>query len=393
MEILNSVTENLAPYPMEELKKIKLSLLEKNQKVYDFGTGDPKIPIESFIVDAVKNSLTTESGYPSIVGTSELEKSQLSYLKNRFDLDELENTLMLPTRGSKEAVFHTALCIVGRGGKKRIIYPDPGYPVYESSTLFAGGIPTPYLLSEENDYLLEPWDLDPKVIEETAAIWINYPHNPTGKCVDRDYLERFVKFCRDHDILILSDDCYIDIYHTDYDKPENEDKKPPFILEFGSRNIISLLSLSKRSGLTGHRAGFMIGDERIIAKLKRARSNMGLAQTNFICAGAATAWSDESHVDSRRKVFTERLEFASSELSKIGIAHIKPKATFYLWCKVPDKFSNDDVKFCLELAKKGVITSPSSWLGEKSKGYFRMAMVPDLSTTQKAMTIIKEFLD
>ena len=392
MEILNPVTEHLPVYPMEQLRSIKATLHEKGVSIYDFGTGDPKIPVENFILEALKIAVTDQSGYPPIGGPEELKKAHLTYLEKRFGIKDHKQLGLLPTRGSKEAVFHTALCMVGRSGKKRIIYPDPGYPVYESSTLFAGGIPTPYSLNQSNDYLLEPWKLDASVINETAAIWINYPHNPTGKSVNRDYLERFVKFCRKNDIIILSDDCYIDVYHTRFDSEIYQNDKPALILEFGPELVVSLLSLSKRSGLTGHRAGFMVGDERIISKLQRARSNMGLAQTNFIAAGAAAAWLDEKHVENRRKIFTERLDFASEKLTEMGIKHIKPEATFYLWCEVPAKFAKDDVTFCLELAKKGVITSQSSWLGKTSKGFFRMAMVPDLKTTKKAMEILAKFI-
>ena len=240
--------------------------------------------------------------------------------------------------------------------------------------------------------MLEPWKLDKEIIENTAAIWINYPHNPTGTTVDKNYFRKFVDYCRENDILILSDDCYIDIYHSDFDEKMNVHKKPPLIIENGSKGIISLHSLSKRSGLTGYRAGFMVGDKSLLTKIQRARSNMGLAQTTFISMGAAAAWNDEAHVTKRRKIFTDRLAYASEVLTEIGIKHIKPEATFYLWCKVPDKYAGDDVKFCLELASEGIISSPSSWLGAGSKGFFRLAMVPDLEKTKQAMKILKEFI-
>lgn len=396
---LNPVTENLKPYPMEELARIKQELADKGIEVYDFGTGDPKIPVEKFIVEAVSAGLSQNSQYPPIAGSKALESGHRAYLKNRFSFeldnsDDPENqTAVLPTRGSKEAVFHLALSVVGRLGKKNIIFPDPGYPVYESSTLFAGGRPVSYPLNDANNYLFEPWTLDADIIDQTAAVWVNYPHNPTGKTVERAYFEKLVGFCRKHDILVLSDDCYIDIYHSDFDKKERLDERPPFILDFGSKGVISLLSLSKRSGLTGFRAGCMVGDKQILTKLKRARANMGLAQTEFIAQGAEAAWRDETHVESRRRIFTERLEFASRELTKLGIDHIKPEATFYLWCKVPNFFGDDDVKFCLSLAEKGVITSPSSWLGKHSPGYFRMALVPSIEETKIAMGLIRSFIE
>lgn len=389
---LNEATENLAPYPMEELKKIKAKLMMEKQPIFDFGTGDPNIPIADFIVEEVRKHTNNQSGYPSVAGLKILEKAHRNYLTTTLGLPFDETLMVLPTRGSKEAVFHTTLCAVGRKNKRRIIYPDPGYPVYKSSTLFARGIPTPFELTKDNEYLLEPWKLEKSVIKETAAIWINYPHNPTGKTVDNNYLAEFVKFCRSNDILILSDDCYIDIYHSNFDKSELKHKRPPFILQFGSKNIISLLSLSKRSGLTSYRAGLMVGDAELMKKLKNARANMGLAQTSFISHGAAAAWNDEVHVKKRRCIFTERLDCVSSHLAELGIEHIKPEATFYIWAKIPEKYPGDDIKFCLDLASKGIICSPSSWLSENCKGWFRMAMVPDLSQTKTALALFADFV-
>lgn len=388
---LNDVTHNLKPYPMEQLAAIKRDLVRQGKPVYDFGTGDPNIEVEPFIVKAVKDAVPAISSYPPIAGTADLEDAHKTYLKNRFGFSAFEKIAMLPTRGSKEAVFHLALSVVGRQGRKTVLYPDPGYPVYKSSTLFAGGTPVAMPLSEKNHYLLEPWNLPKEVISDTAAIWINYPHNPTGKTVDIKYLEKFSKFCQDEDILILSDDCYIDIYHQKFDQDTYSDQKPPLILDVSCQNTVCLFSLSKRSGLTGYRAGFLVGDKNVVTPLKRARANMGLGQPTFVAAGAEVAWKDESHVARRRDIFTKRMDLVSSRLTEMKVDHLKPEATFYIWARVPAGFNSDE-SFCLELAKLGVITSPGSWLGESSKGYFRLAMVPGDEETLKAMDIMESFV-
>lgn len=382
-EFVNQVTSNLKPYPMEELARIKAELIANNQTFYDFGTGDPKIPTWKPIIKSLKDSVPETSQYPGIRGIKALTDAQKGYLKRRIGIDEDGTWDILPTRGSKEAIFHTALCLVGRKNKKRVIYPTPGYPVYKSSTEFAGGIPTPYPLTEENNYLLEPWTLDKSIIEETTAIWVNYPHNPTGKTVNKAYWEKLIEWCHTNDVILLSDDCYIDIYR---------DEAPICPLALSSDRVLTFMSLSKRSGITGFRSGFIAGDQRIIDPMVRARSNFGLGQPEFIQHASITAWNDDTHVEERRKIFNTRMEVVGEALKAIGLINELPEATFYMWCRIPKKFGSDDVKFCLSLAEKGIITSPSSWLGEGIHGYFRMALVPDIDQTKEAIAILTEAL-
>ena len=181
---------------------------------------------------------------------------------------------MIPSNGSKEAVFHIALCIVGRaGGRKTIVYPNPGYPVYKSSIQFAGGTPYPVELKEEDSYEFKPWELPADVQKDTAAVWINYPHNPTGATITEDTLKKIISWCQDNNVVLLSDDCYTDIYDASWDQG---DQRPIHPLSYGSQNILSFMSLSKRSGLTGYRSGFIIGDQGLMKSLRKARANFGL---------------------------------------------------------------------------------------------------------------------
>ena len=384
--LLNPQTESLAPYPMEELARIKRELLADGKKVYNFGTGDPTIPVWDAITDAIKAGVSSISQYPSILGLPELQQAHESYLHRRFGIQAGDSLMTLPTRGSKEAVFHIALSIVGRaGGRKRIIYPNPGYPVYRSSTIFAGGIPHPIQLKEEDSYLLTPWTLPEGLVNETAAIWVNYPHNPTGAIADQAYWKKLINWAHSNDIIILSDDCYADIYDDSLDPPINP-------LTVSKEGILSFLSLSKRSGLTGYRAGFIAGDPKILKPHARARANFGLANPTHIQKGSIVAWNDDAHVQQRRKLFAERMNILAPFLIEKGILKAKPLATFYLWCQVPKKYSGNDIEFCLQLAKQGIIASPSSWLSEGVKGYFRLALVPSAQETEDAKRILCDFL-
>ena len=380
----NPVTMNLAPYPMEELAKIRNQLFAEGKKVFDFGTGDPQIPVWKPIRDAIKESIGEISQYPSIRGTPELQNSIWNYLERRHSLKNRDDFVILPTNGSKEAVFHIALSLVGRaGGRRTIAYPNPGYPVYGSGINFSGGIPYPVDLKRDNNYLLEPWNLPEAVKSDLAAVWINYPHNPTGATASEKYLNELVEWCESNDTILLSDDCYVDIYTSE--------SQPLSPLSLGSRNVISFMSLSKRSGLTGFRSGFIAGEKSLISPLIKARSNLGVGTPAHIQAGAVVAWSDDTHVEERRLIFSERVEYAHRELNRIGLKCLKPKGGFYLWCEIPAG-ATDAVGFALSLAREGVICSPSNWLGENVEGYVRFALVPELSSIKEAIPLLEAYI-
>jgi succinyldiaminopimelate transaminase len=390
-QYVNAATSTLKPYPMEALAKIRSGLQAKGKKVFDFGTGDPKIPLWPKINETLIASIPAISQYPSSKGSKDLIAAQQAYLENRFGIKPSPDIELLATRGSKEAIFHVALSVVGRaGGKGTIIYPDPGYPVYESSTIFAGGRPCPVRLDESNGFILEPWKLPEEVQKNAAAIWVNYPHNPTGATVGKAYWEQLIQWAHTQDCLVLSDDCYVDIYDSSIDAGDLRDR-PLCPLELTSDRVICFFSLSKRSGLTGYRSGFMAGDSRFLKPHLEARANMGVGTPHFIESASALAWRDEAHVAARRKIFTQRIATAAPELRSLGLLGEAPKATFYLWCSIPKSY-DDDVKFCLDLAETGVICSPSQWLSNGQVGYFRLALVPDDQDTAEAMAILRSFV-
>lgn len=394
--VVNPCTNDLAPYPMEELTRIRQNLVKNGKPVYDFGTGDPRIPTWAPIREAVLNAIPTISQYPSVRGSEALRQAQMGYLQRRFGINPDPSWSVIPSQGSKEAVFNIGLCLIGRAnGKKHLIYPDPGYPVYKSSAIFSGGIPYPVRLSASNGWLLEPWDLPRSVQESAAAIWVNYPHNPTGAMAPRSYFERLVEWAHKTDTIILSDDCYVDIYDTKFDNTTsaNTDLRPGTPLQLTADRVLSFMSLSKRSGMTGYRSGFIAGDRKIIDKIANARANFGVGSPDFVQAGAIVAWNDDQHVDERRKIFAKRMNTFAPVLKELGMIHEIPPATFYLWAKIPARFGDDDVKCVLSLAELGVISSPSQWLSEGIRGYVRFALVPEDAKMIEALSIIRKFAE
>lgn len=386
---VNSTTQNLAAYPMEELHRIKLSLKKENKTTYDFGVGDPKLPLWKPAVDALKKAAENSLGYPSVRGSQETQEAHEFYLKQRFAINPSEKRAIFPTRGSKEAIFHIAFSLIGRKGKHTLAYPKPGYPVYKSSALFAHGKGFEVELTEENQFLMEPWTFPKEVIKDLTAIWVNYPHNPTGKSVDRTYWEKIISWCHENDVILLSDESYVDMHHVDFN---NHPSRPATPLSFSDEGVIAFFSLSKRSGFTGLRAGFMAGDKNILEPHMTARANFGLAAPHCIQEAANLAWKDSTHVESRKKILSKRLDFAFDQAKNFGLIKEKPINPFYLWLKIPDRVKKNDIGFCLDLAKDGFIATPGAWLGAETGKHFRLSLTLENDQMSEAFKILKHSL-
>lgn len=382
--------ENLKNYPMEELNRIKASLKEKGVKIYDFGTGDPREPTPDFIRKALIGAVPEVSQYPSVAGRKDLRDSIASYFKRRFGVSLNPDTQIIPSAGSKEAIFHFPLVFIDPNeDKKRVVFGTPAYPVYERGTLYAGGIPNPVKLMEEDGFLLRLDRLDKSVLEETKIVWINYPHNPTGATATPSYYREMIELCREYNIILCSDECYSEVYF---------EEKPNSALEFGMENVVVFHSLSKRSGMTGYRSGFVAGDEKIISLFRRERANFGVASPDFIQLAAKYAWEDDKHVAERNLVFQAKRDLFLEFFQKVGIECIHPKATFYLWVKTPSGISSKE--YAKKLLEKGIVVSigenfcSSKEVSEGSceSRYFRIALVPTLEECREAIKLWESIL-
>ena len=385
---MNRDLKELRSYPMEELNRIKQELKESGKKIYDFGTGDPKEPTDERIRKALIESVPEVSQYPSVYGLKELRVSVANWIKKRFGISLDPDKNIIPSSGSKEAIFHFPLVFIdSEEEKKRVIFGTPAYPVYERGTLFANGTPTPVKLREENGFLLRLDRVGKSILEETKIVWINYPHNPTGAFAPKSYFEDVYGICREYGIILCSDECYSEIYF---------DKKPPSALEVGIEGVVVFNSLSKRSGMTGYRSGFIAGDEKLISEYRKYRASFGVASPDFIQKAAAFAWSDETHVEERRKIFSEKRNIFLEFLDKIRLEYLYPEATFYIWIKTPDWI--EPKAYVKALIKGGIIVSPGENFcsgveiknGECSSNYFRIALVPTVEECKEAVKVWEE---
>jgi succinyldiaminopimelate transaminase len=382
MPRLNPLVTSLPTYPIVELDRRKAALVAAGRPVYDFGTGDPVEPAPSFVRTALIEAVTPSCPYPSVAGKLPVRAAIARYLKRRFGVTVDPETQILPTSGSKEAVFHTPQLVIDPFAEdKLVVFPDPGYPAYERGALFAYGTPHPVVL--DGDHVFRPWLLDPAVLRQTRMMWINSPHNPSGAITSLRDLERTVEVCQQYDILLLSDETYADIY---------QDVVPHSVLEVSTQGVVALHSLSKRSGMTGYRAGFLAGDADIMGRLKSLRANPGLVPQDFVNAASIVAWDDDAHVAERRSIFAAKKAVMMAFFREVGIEVVGSEATIYLWIRTPAGFT--DEAYALRLLDAGIVATPGPMfaVGGGGKGFLRLALVPSVSQCEAAVAAWRAIL-
>ena len=369
--LLNPALEEGGAYPLLRLEERRREVRERGIELFDFGTGDPREPTWAGIRRALIEGVSEVSQYPSTPGKGELREAFAGWMGRRHGVALDPETEVLPATGSKEAIFHAPLAFLHPSHERRgVAYGTPGYPVYERGALFAGGEPLPVKLGAENGFLLPPEAID---LERTRVLWINYPHNPTGARATYEYLEKIAAFCREHDVLLFSDECYNDLYAGE---------PPPSILEVSRERTLAFCSLSKRSGMTGYRSAMMAGDAELIAALKKLRPSIGVATPSFVQDAATTAWSDDEHVEKRRRVFAEKRSLFVDFFVRAKLEFLSTQAGIYLWVTVPD---GDDEAYALRLLNEGIVVAPGSSFGPGGEGYIRIALVPGLEECRKAI--------
>jgi acetylornithine aminotransferase len=351
--------------------------------VVDFSIGDPREPTPAFIPETLRQAVPAVSQYPLTAGTGALREAVAGYVQRRFGVTVDPETQVMPTSGAKEAVFSTPLAFVDRAAGDVVVYGTPGYPIYERGARFAGATTRPVVLS--GDFVLRPDQVPDEVWERARLLWICTPHNPTGAVTSRDDLGLLVDRARDAGVLLLSDECYADVY-----EPDAFPDGPASVLQAagpGASGVLSFLSCSKRSGMTGYRSGAVVGDPEAIAALKKLRTATGTASPDFVQAAAAAAWSDDAHPARRREIFAEKRRILRDAFAAIGLETVASHAGLYLWVAV-----DDDLAATERLLDGGVVVSAGRFFGKGGEGYLRLALVPTAEECRAAVEVVRQCL-
>jgi len=380
---LNPVLAELGAYPMAVVHERAHAMRSAGQTVIDFSIGDPREPTPGFIPETMRRAIPRVSQYPLTAGTGELRQAIADYLQRRFGVSVDPATQVIPTSGAKEAVFSTALAFIDRAAGDVVVYGTPGYPIYERGARFAGADVCPVTLS--GDFILRHDQVPAEVWDRARLLWLCTPHNPTGAVTLLADLLAMVDRTRDADVLLLSDECYADVY-----EPDAFPDGPASVLQAagpGAHGVVAFFSCSKRSGMTGYRSGAIVGDAEAIEALKRLRTATGTASPDFIQAAAAAAWSDDAHAAQRREVFAEKRRILRSAFERIGLRTIASRAGLYLWVEV-----DDDLVATERLLNEGVVVSAGRFFGKGGEGYLRLALVPSAEECREAVEVLERCL-
>jgi succinyldiaminopimelate transaminase len=373
----------MSAYPFTRLEEARRRLLAEGVEVIDFGKGDPNEPTDPAIRQALVDALPVRAPYPLAQGLPELRAAAAAWVERRFGVALDPDSEIVPTYGSKEAIFSLAAVLVDPASERRLVlYGEPAYPVYERGAVLAGADVDTLPLLREHGFLP---DLDAVPVEtwsRTAIVWVNYPHNPTGAVAPLAFYDRLAELAARHDFAIASDEAYTELW---FDEP------PPSALQASDRSrSIVFQTLSKRSSMTGYRSGFVAGPPEVVAALKAYRPTVGTAPQEFVQRASVVAWDDERHVEETRARYRAKREVLLPVLAERGWEVVASEATMYLWVAIPTGESGEDV--ASRLLGHGLVVSPGTFFGPSGAGYVRFALVPTLEECERAAGILREVL-
>jgi LL-diaminopimelate aminotransferase len=364
--------DRLSPYLFVEINRKLAEKQAKGEDIISFAIGDPDMPTPQHIIDQLCRAARDPANhrYPETAGLPELCRAIAQWYHRRFGVTLDPNKEVLPLIGSKEGVGHISFCFIDPGDIALV--PDPGYPVYSMSTLLAGGEPYFMPLTEKNDFLPDLESIPKKIAENAKLLWLNYPNNPTGAVADIAFFQKAVSFARKHNLAICHDAPYTEVAFDGYQPPSF--LQAPEAKEVG----IEFHSLSKTYNMTGWRIGMAVGNARMIDALFRFKSNLdsGIPQAIQHAAIKALTGSQDC-IAEHNEIYQQRRDKLVKALNDIGLRARSPKASFYIWAKIPDGYTS--IEFTTELLDEAnVAVTPGVGYGNAGEGYVRLSLaLPD----------------
>jgi LL-diaminopimelate aminotransferase len=376
--------KQLPPYLFAELDRKKAEARAKGVDVIDLGVGDPDQPTPDHIVDRLAAAAREPryQRYPSYSGLNSFREAVSHWYEKRtgIKLDAKQEVVSLI--GSKEGIAHIPLAFINPGDV--VLVPSPAYPVYKIATLFAGGIPHEMPLLEQNGFLPDLAAIPATVLAKAKMMFLNYPNNPTAAVATLDFFKEVVAFAEKHNIMICHDFAYSEMTYDGYEAPS-------FLEVPGAMAVgIEFHSLSKTYNMTGWRIGWAAGNKDIIGGLGQIKSNIDSGIFEAIQIAGITAMEDDAAwLAQMRSIYTARRNALVQGLRELGIETPSPKATFYVWAKVPAGYTSAGFVAHL-LEKTGIVTTPGNGFGDPGEGYFRMALTVSPERLTEALARIKQ---
>jgi LL-diaminopimelate aminotransferase len=374
----------LPPYLFKEIDRKKEEVRSKGVDIIDLGVGDPDLPTPDHIIKALKKAADDPANhqYPSYSGLNNFKDTVAEWYAERFGVVLDASTEVVSLIGSKEGIAHLPLAFINPGDVALV--PTPAYPVYNIATIFAGGESFFMPLLSENKFLPDLENIPEEVAARAKILFINYPNNPTSAIADLDFFKRVVDFAGENDILVCHDAAYTEMAFDGY--------RPPSFLEVeGAKEVgMEFHSLSKTYNMTGWRIGFAVGNPVGVEGLGAIKSNIdsGVFQAVQL-AGIEAIKGDQACVEEMSRIYTERRDLMVKGLRDSGFEVEVPKATFYLWIKVPKGYTSARLATRL-LEEAGLVVTPGNGFGEPGEGYFRIALAQKKERLEEAVERLKK---
>jgi LL-diaminopimelate aminotransferase len=358
----------LPPYLFVEINQRIAELRAKGKDIVNFGVGDPDLPTPSHIIERLCQAAhdATNHRYPETGGLPELRQAIADWYAGRFGVRLDPAKEVLPLIGSKEGIGHVALCFVEPGDLSLV--PDPGYPPFSVGTILAGGEPYFMPLREENNFLPDFGIIPDEVADKAKFMWLNYPNNPTGATAGLDFFEKAVHFAQQHNLAVCHDGPYTEVAFDGY-------KPPSFMQTPGAKEVgVEFHSLSKSYHMTGWRIGMVVGNADMVNALVKVKSNLdsGIPQAIQYAAVEALRGSQE-HIAEHNAILQRRRDKLIKVLNEVGLNARTPRATFYIWAKIPAGYTSVDFTKKL-LDEVGIAVTPGTGYGNEGEGYIRFSL-------------------
>jgi len=388
--------KRLPQYVFAVVNDLKARLRKEGEDIIDFGMGNPDLPPAPHIIEKLCESAKkkTTHRYSMSQGIPRLRKAIADFYKKRYDVDLDPEKEVIMTIGSKEGLAHLMLAMLEPGDIAMV--PSPRYPIHYYAPVIAGAsvltVPLPFEgddSQKQEQFLKNIYETYEDSYPEAKVLILNFPNNPTTMTVDIEFFKEIVKFAKKKKLWIVHDLAYGDLCYDGY--------KAPSILQVeGAKDIaVETYSLTKGFSMAGWRVGFVLGNETLVYNLKRIKSYLDYGMfTPIQVASIIALEGDYSVVEKARDTYSKRLDILFDELNKAGWNVQKPKATMFLWAKIPEKFQHmGSVEFSKFLLTEGkVAVAPGIGFGEHGEGYVRFAVVENGKRIRQAVSNIKKLM-
>ena len=380
--------ERLPPYVFNELNELKMQARRRGEDIVDFGMGNPDQPSPAHIVDKAIEAIHKGPNHRYSVsrGIYKLRLAATAWYKRKWDVDLDPDAEMICTMGAKEGLGHMVLAVTGPGDV--VLCPSPTYPIHQYSVIIAGGdlrhvplIPGQDFIADLEQAIHDSWP-KPKLLI------ISFPSNPTTEVVDLAFFERIVELAREHDFMVIHDNAYAELVFDGY-------QAPSLLQVEGAREVgVECYTLSKTYDMPGWRVGFVAGNRDMIAALARIKSYYDYGMFAPIQIAAIQALNGpQDCVEDMKERYRKRRDALVRGLSRIGWEVSPPKATMFVWAKIPEAFASmGSLEFSKQLLKGGVAVSPGVGFGSHGDDYVRFALIENEHRTKQAVRGIRQVL-